>query len=224
MKLTEMEEKDWMGIRDDDILMIEDKEDTKRITVGDFKKYLEESMIAPKFSELMNDMLRRLSEALAGADVSYVPPRIKFKDDWLTFSDEGGKPCWNINYEAPVGGKYELMVTDLASNQVYFRMNDILEKPSADASFPWLLRDYSSLNDLTDPEKESSGLTFDEKNGEYIYTPGDAELNEAVRAIEETNDFLVLSGTSILVEVSCSSLYIQKIYEITTTDVAAMIR
>lgn len=224
MKLTEMEEKDWMSIRDDDILMIEDKEDTKRITVGDFKKYLEKSMIAPKFSELMNDMLKRLSEALVGADVSYVPPRIKFKDDWFTFSEEGEEPRWNINYEAPVGGKYELMITDLATNQVYFRMNGILEKPDADASFPWLLRDYSSLSALADSEKELSGLTFDEKNGEYIYAPGDAELNEAVRAIEENNDSIVLSGTNILVEINCSSLYIQTVYEITTTDVAAMIR
>lgn len=69
MKITELTAKTSLEVEDTDLLVIEDAEDTKQITVGELKEFLFSSSngFEKKVKQLINETLDKVSESLKDA-------------------------------------------------------------------------------------------------------------------------------------------------------------
>lgn len=83
MKISNMTAKTSLEIQDTDILVIEDGEDTKQVTVAEFKEYLLSSGITKSTKILINQALETISKAILDAKYTVSEPRRYMMATWI---------------------------------------------------------------------------------------------------------------------------------------------
>lgn len=216
MQISELTELYAADVRNDMYLVIEDANNTCKISMGELAKWLV-SQSKTQTRAYINNSIDKVTEALA--QVKLLPDKLSFVGEPETKWDKDSDPYgffW-IKYNRPELDTYTLKITNTSTGIEVFRTEIKNAVPLENAAFSWKLRSYALINELSDTEKEASGLLFN--HGKYVYRNEDAN-NSNILIIEGNNDNIIPAGTQLMIEILSDSFEsIGMLYTVTIDDV-----
>jgi len=202
VKINNMTTKTSLEIQDTDILVIQDGEDTKQVSVGDFKEYLLTQGVSKNTKMLINNMLDNVINSLKSSkyiiselitykmntvvsdaepgDI-YITLKSEANDKWLTAQDIVNLLVPNSDGELTKRFVIKVLVNDLYVECVSY---DILDANEISDVIPESNIGYIKAHFEGLTQNEISGISYDD----ILITTEDTEYT-VVLPIEDIHDY-----------------------------------